>query len=513
MQPAIEMHAASWKWEGLLKPRGLAAVAVAVAELYCGASSGMHAVSLRMSLTTSSSAYHHDGLEISFVKQPPRELQLECSICLQLLTDPSVIGCDCGSSFCNPCIESVKRRKNPCPLCQQKFTTILPNKQLQRTLNGLTIHCPHRGDGCSWMDELGKLKQHFNRMPSNETRLEGCGFTDVLCQYCKKFIPRKDIPTHETETCPKKPYTCQYCSHSSVLDDIRENHWPVCPHFPVPCPYECGEIPQRQGLEIHMEKKCLQAPVTCDFRYAGCEVELSRRDMANHLRYSIVDHMSLMSLKHREEVSALKEENQLIKQECADLKAGFEAEVLLLKIESGQKLNDSLADVRRETSETQSEPSQAAALCVQPPLLVELLVTRIKQLRRRRVEWTSEPFYSRCGYKMVLGVYPYGNQGGYGTHLSLYIYIIQGEHDHQLNWPFIGTVTISLVDQKLGRNRMDTLCYTRENSQDGARRYNSTLTNGWGWEKFVELNYLSSYYLKDNCLVFQINDIKYQYSW
>ncbi len=69
-----------------------------------------------------------------------------------------------------------------------------------------------------------------------------------------------------------------------------------------------------------MEKKCLLAPVLCEFRYAGCEVELTRQDMANHLRDSIMDHMTFMSLKHREEVSALKKENQLVKQECADLK-------------------------------------------------------------------------------------------------------------------------------------------------------------------------------------------------
>ncbi len=42
--------------------------------------------------------------------------------------------------------------------------------------------------------------------------------------------------------------------------------------------------------------------------------------MANHLRDSIVNHMTL---KHREEVSTLKEENQRVKQECADLKGTF----------------------------------------------------------------------------------------------------------------------------------------------------------------------------------------------
>ncbi|XP_064382590.1 TNF receptor-associated factor 6-like [Halichondria panicea] len=213
----------------------------------------------------SQSNSHQDGFEIFFVEQPPKELPLKCYICLELLTDPCILDCDCGSNFCKVCIEKVKKNHYPCPLCQQQFTTIFPNKQLQRTLNGLMTHCSHRADGCSWMDELGKLKQHLNRMPTNETRLEGCGHTDILCQYCKKFIPRKD-------------------------------------------------------LELHMEKKCLLAPVLCEFRYAGCEVELTRQDMANYLRDSIMDHMTFMSLKHREEVSALKKENQLVKQECADVK-------------------------------------------------------------------------------------------------------------------------------------------------------------------------------------------------
>ena len=492
-------------------------------------------------LKSSQSYSHRDGFEISFVEQPPKELPLKCSICLELLTDPCILDCDCGNNFCKVCIEKVKKNHYPCPLCQQQFTTILPNKQLQRTLNGLMIHCPHRADGCSWMDELSKLKQHLNRMPSSETRLEGCGHTDVLCQYCKKFIPRKDIPTHETEMCPKKPYICQYCGHSSVLDDIRENHWLVCPQFLVPCPYECGERPQRQGLELHVEEKCLLAPVLCEFWYAGCEVELSRQDMTNHLRDSIVDHMTLMSLKHREdreEVSSLKEENQLVKQECADLKASFEAKFRLLKIESEQKLNNSLADVREYycyikcnlddrveelvcqmddlKAEIQSETSQAAASCVQPSLCrvppVEIVVTNVKHLRQQRDDWTSEPFYSRGGYKMVLVVYPYGNGDGCGSHLSVYIYILKGEYDHQLKWPFLGEVSITLVDQRLGKHKTYTLEYTRAGSKEGARRFNNTLTDGFGYPTFIEHKYLPPNYLKDDCLVFRIQDIKYMYN-
>ncbi len=107
---------------------------------------------------------------------------------------------------------------------------------------------------------------------------------------------------------------------------------------------------------------------------------------------------------------------------------------------------------------------------------------------------------------MVLNVYPYGNQGGYGTHLSLYIYIVKGEYDQQLKWPFLGEVTVTLVDQRLGKHTTDTLRYTRANSKEGARRFNNTLTGALGWSKFIELKYLNPNYLKDDCFVFRIND-------
>ena len=478
----------------------------------------------------SQSYSHHDGFEIFFV-EPPKELPLKCSICLELLTDPCILDCDCGSNFCKVCIETVKKNHYPCPLCQQQFSTILPNKPLQRTLNGLIIHCPHRADGCSWMDELGKLKQHFNQKPSNETRLEGCGLTDVLCQYCKKFIPRKDIPTHETETCPKKPHTCQYCDHSSVLGDIRENHWPVCPQFPVPCPYECGERPRRQGIDIHVKEECLLTPVQCNFRYAGCKVKISRRDMANHLKDNVVDHMTLMSLKHREEVCSLKEKNKLVQKECADLNGKNELvrkecadlkrenkhvkqECADLKAEN-KRLQSQLTGVNGETQSLKSRvgklehQASAAVPSVQSPSskvsLVKLVVTHVKYLRHREEEWNSKPFYSKHGYKMVLNVHLCSDRSGYGTHLSVYIYIVEGEFDHRLNWPFFGSVTITLEDQKLENHYTDTLHYTREGR--GALRYHDA--KGRGRTKFFELKYLNPNYLRDDCLVFHINHINY----
>ena len=42
---------------------------------------------------------HESGFECQFVEEPPRSLQSECPICLQILRDPYQTTC-CGYAFC-----------------------------------------------------------------------------------------------------------------------------------------------------------------------------------------------------------------------------------------------------------------------------------------------------------------------------------------------------------------------------------------------------------------------------
>ena len=112
-----------------------------------------------------------EGHEFSFVKQPPKEIQLECSICLQFLSDPCHSDCECGNSFCRACIETVEEMNNPCPLCNERFGIIIPSKQLKRTLNSLQIYCTHKDEGCEWIDELGRLSDHFNVSPTVDSKV------------------------------------------------------------------------------------------------------------------------------------------------------------------------------------------------------------------------------------------------------------------------------------------------------------------------------------------------------
>ncbi len=51
--------------------------------------------------------------------------------------------------------------------------------------------------------------------------------------------------------------------------------------------------------------------------------------------------------------------------------------------------------------------------------------------------------------------------GGEGTHVSSYIYLMRGEFDNHLKWPFRGSVTFMLLNQREDKNyRTETANFT-----------------------------------------------------
>ena len=62
-------------------------------------------------------------------------------------------------------------------------------------------------------------------------------------------------------------------------------------------------------------------------------------------------------------------------------------------------------------------------------------------------QYFSPPFTtSPQGYTLCLKVFANGNASGEGSHLSIYAYIMKGQHDDRLQWPFTGTIIIELLN-------------------------------------------------------------------
>lgn len=87
--------------------------------------------------------------------------------------------------------------------------------------------------------------------------------------------------------------------------------------------------------------------------------------------------------------------------------------------------------------ETEVQPLVAFPPCV-------ITMRGFGHYRDRNKEWYSQPFYTwPSGYKLCMKVYANGYRDSWNTHFLVFVYIMRGENDATLHWPFEGKVTLS----------------------------------------------------------------------
>ena len=276
-----------------------------------------------LTLAALSEARLQGGYEVEFVN-PPEDLQLlqtKCPICLLVPRKPHMVTC-CCHKFCESCIRQVndgrgRVRRRPCPLCAAVTYSIVHEKDLERKLNSLKVHCSRQKDGCDWSGELGQLEEHLNETPSEGNELKGCCYVEIKCgSGCEKTFKRCVLEEHQVE-CSQRQHTCDHCkAFVSSHQDIKLNHWPQCERFPVSCPNNCGvgKMP-RMDLGGHQTSCPLQV-VPCEFVEAGCTLKFPRKKLAEHVKTNMTMHMSLLAQQNLR----LSQQNVQLKQEVEDCK-------------------------------------------------------------------------------------------------------------------------------------------------------------------------------------------------
>ena len=87
-------------------------------------------------------------------------------------------------------------------------------------------------------------------------------------------------------------------------------------------------------------------------------------------------------------------------------------------------------------------------------------MTEYSKHKRDGSEWHSPPFYTGPGeYKMCLRVYANGHGNGIATHVSVYVNLMRGEHDDKLIWPFLGDITVQLVNQHRDQDHVEKILH------------------------------------------------------
>ena len=108
------------------------------------------------------------------------------------------------------------------------------------------------------------------------------------------------------------------------------------------------------------------------------------------------------------------------------------------------------------------------------PVTIKMSEYSIK--RRDEIPWYSDPFYTHNnGYKMCLDAYAAGNGDGNGTHLSVYLSLVEGSHNDELTWPLRGRkFEIKLLNQ-ISDSEHHSMIVTYD---DDTPDYNSTVREG-----------------------------------
>ena len=271
--------------------------------------------------------------ELTFLEEPPKEIEIECPICLQvMLNDPHLVSC-CGHHFCGTCIKRVMDSNGACPYCKEKEYQAVSDKGHLRFINGLKVNCTN--NGCGWKGELKDFPVHLKK-----GKREGqCQYEEVTCVHsgCEIKKQRQYLVKHEKNECNQRIVLCYYCNYKDTYQFIIDKHFPQCTQYPVLCPNRCGlqEIP-RCNIPAHVTEECPLQSVECEFKWAGCQYTPLRKDLQQHNNDSQLKHMSLLakecgelkkenkelketSIEFKElqrDVQKLKKENEILKQEC-----------------------------------------------------------------------------------------------------------------------------------------------------------------------------------------------------
>ena len=149
-----------------------------------------------------------------------------------------------------------------------------------------------------------------------------------------------------------------------------------------------------------------------------------------------------------------------------------------------------------------------------PPWVVKL--EEFEEKKRNNEQWFSNPVYSHFGgYKMCLFVCPNGHGSVKDTHVSVFIYLMKGDNDDNLKFPFKGRIVVSLLNQLEDQNHLTRQPWSAE--RNIPERISGRVTTGkrngggWGYAQFIpheDLNYNSDkncQYLKNDCLFSRVD--------
>ena len=231
----------------------------------------------------------------------------------------------------------------------------------------------------------------------------------------------------------------------------------------VPCPKLGCKIRTARCNLLKHQKECLFEIVPCKYAIIGCKTEILRKDMTEH-EGDTPQHLQLAVDTVYQQQTTIKEQDSM------------------------------LAHLRSRD------------------MPMKYKFTAYDHHKTIDNDIYSPAFYtSPGGYKMCINVLANGYKGGHGTHVSIFAYLMKGENDDHLPWPFTGTVTFELLNQLEDKNHHSKTIIFPPNEAYSQRVVRGERSdNGYGTPCYISHSALgfnaakNRQFLKDNCLYFRI---------
>ena len=295
---------------------------------------------------------------------------------------------------------------------------------------------------CVFKDEGCDWKGELRRFDEHVTN---CPSRKVQCEQCSTMIRQTDVIKHFSDECIMREHHCPLCGEKGTYQLITTEHKDLCPAVILMCS-NAGCTQKMNRLEMYAHSiSCPKALVRCPYSDIGCNVKLEREKIDIHAQTETLLHFNIAVQRVRE---------------------------LQLKT------------------------------C---PVVIKF--PEFSENKSLNSSWYSAGFYSSPGgYKIRLSVDAGGCGDGRSTHLSVFINIMPGDYDDNLEWPLSGEFNVEVLNQIQDKTHyMRTIKFNNQ-----SRKYKED-ENGIGFAKFISHSSLvynlqqHTQYLMGNVLFFRVS--------
>ena len=149
-----------------------------------------------------------------------------------------------------------------------------------------------------------------------------------------------------------------------------------------------------------------------------------------------------------------------------------------------------------------------------PPCTITM--NNFSEYKTVKCQWYSQPFYTGPdGYKLKIRVDANGDGSGEGTHVSMFVYLMKGENDDILTWPFKCDITIRLLNWKEDKGHVEKILDFNDSDDVKYRKRvmeGDTATGGLGYDfiSHSDLHYNitnNTEYINNDILCFEVSKV------